>query len=87
MPNDLTANPWFVDTPATIWPGRVYIKDLIWNKPTVGATLIVTDINGNTVLNTVANTDAMFYFGNMGWITGLVVVTMSSGALSIFINK
>lgn len=90
MANNISANPWFIDTPSTavIWTGKVYIKELIWNKPTAGATLIILDQNGNTIINTVANaSDPMFAFGTLSWVNGFVVTTMSSGDLSVFITK
>ena len=87
MANDLTANPWYIDTTGFIWQGRVYINDLIWSNATPGDALVITDINGNFIVNTVANAGTeTFYFGKMGWVTGLVVVTLT-GNLSVFINK
>lgn len=90
MANNIKVNPWFIDTPGTsiIWPGRVYIKNLIWNKPTAGTALVIKDQNGNTIIDTVANTqDPMIAFGNLGWVNGFVVTTLASGDLSVFINK
>lgn len=88
MANNLTGNPWFVDTAGVIWHGNVYIKDIIWNKPTAGGALKIVDDAGRTVIDTVANaSDPMFDFGTLSWISGLNVVTLASGSLSIFINK
>lgn len=90
MANNFKVNPWYIDTPgaAVLWTGRVYIKELIWNKPTAGDALIILDQNGNTIINTVANTqDPMFAFGTLGWVNGIAVTTMASGTLSVFINK
>ncbi len=88
MANNISANPWNLTTVGTIWPGRLYIKELLWNEPTAGSALLVTDINGNIIINTVANaSDPMYSFGSLGWINGFVIVTMASGSLSVFINK
>lgn len=88
MANNVTANPWYLDTVGTVWAGRIYFKELVWNKPTAGTALILTDINGNTIINTVANAqDPMYSFGSLGWVNGLVIVTLASGTLSAFINK
>lgn len=90
MANNISANPWFIDTASAniIFSGKIYVKELIWNKPTAGDALIILDQNGNTVINTVANaSDPMFSFGTLSWINGLVVTTMASGTLSIFITK
>ena len=88
MANNISANPWYVDTAGTIWTGKIYIKELLWNKPTAGTSLIILDQNGNTIINTVANAqDPMFTFGTLGWVNGMVLSTLGSGTLSIFINK
>lgn len=88
MANNVTANPWFLDTVGTIWPGKVYIKELLWGKPTAGSALLITDINGNDIINTNANaSDPSQSFGTLGWVNGFVVVTLATGNLSVFINK
>lgn len=88
MANDISGNPWSIDTVGIIWHGNVYIKELIWNKPAAGATLKIVDDAGRTVLDTVANAnDPMFAFGTLSWVRGINVVTMSSGNLSFFITK
>lgn len=88
MANNLTGNPWFIDTVGVIWHGNVYIKNILWNKPTAGGALKIVDDAGRTIIDTVANaSDPMFDFGNLSWISGFNVVTMASGTLSVFINK
>lgn len=88
MANDVSGVTWFIDTPGTIWTQRVYIGSILWNKPTAGATLIITDMQGRDLVNTVANSaDPMFEFSKQTWQNGFVVVTMSSGTLQVVVNK
>ena len=90
MANNISANPWTVDTASTalVWAGRIYIKELIWNKATAGTALVIKDQNGNVIIDTVANAaDPMFAFGTLGWVNGMAVTTLASGTLSVFINK
>jgi hypothetical protein len=88
MANDTSGVTWFIDTPGTIWTQRVYIKSILWNSPTAGATLLITDIQGRDLVNTVANAaDPMFEFSTQTWQNGFVVVTMSSGTLQVVANK
>ena len=89
MANNISANPWYLDTASTnlVWPGRIYIKEMIWNDPTAAAQLVVKDQNGNVIINKVAATTDPFPTGTLGWVNGLVVTTMSAGTLSVFINK
>jgi hypothetical protein len=88
MANNVSANPWYVDTPGAVWHGKIYIKELLWGKPTAGATLLILDDNGNIIISTVANaSDPSQSFGTLGWVTGFNLVTLGSGNLSVFINK
>jgi hypothetical protein len=88
MANDITGNPWYIDTAAEVFKQRVYVKNIIWNKPTAGTALIILDNQGRTIINTVANAnDPMFDFGYIGWIEGFNVATLASGALTVVISK
>lgn len=88
MANNITGNPWFIDTTGIIWHGNVYVKTIVWNRPTAGDALKIVDDAGRTILDTVANTnDPMFDFGTMSWVGGFNVVTLASGVLTVFINK
>jgi hypothetical protein len=88
MANNISANPWYLDTVGVIWHGRIYIKELLWNKPTAGTALILVDDYGNTIINTIANaSDPSQSFGSLGWINGMTLTTLGSGTLSVFINK
>jgi hypothetical protein len=88
MANNISGNPWYIDTPGVIWHGLVYIKNIVWNKPAAGNALVILDDAGRTILNTVANTnDPMFDFGNLSIVNGFNVTTLAGGTLSVFINK
>lgn len=88
MANNISANPWYLDTVGVIWHGKVYIKELIWYKPTAGDALIILDDNGNTIVNTIANaSDPMFSFGTLSWVNGFNLTMLASGTLGVFITK
>jgi hypothetical protein len=88
MPNDVSGVTWFVDTVGTVWNQRVYIKSILWNKPTAGAALVITDMQGRDLINTVANaSDPMFEFSTQTWQNGFVLVTLGSGTLQVVVNK
>jgi hypothetical protein len=88
MPNNISGVTWFIDTVGTIFTQRVYIKSILWNKPTAGAVLIITDMQGRDLINTVANAaDPMFEFSTQTWQNGFVVVQMDSGTLQVVVNK
>ena len=88
MPNDISGVTWFIDTVGTIFTQRVYIKSILWNMPIAGDALVITDIQGRDLINTVANAaDPMFEFSAQTWQNGFVVVTMASGTLQVVVNK
>lgn len=88
MPNNITGNPWFIDTVGFQYKDLVYIKNLLWNEPTAGATLVILDNQGRTIINTTANAaDPAIVLGEFRWVQGFNLVTMSSGNLSVVIHK
>ena len=89
MANDISANPWKIDTASasTIYAGPVKIDNVIWANQAVAATLLVQDVNGKDIIRATATsgiTDQ--HFGKIGWVRGLVVPTLSSGELTIAIG-
>jgi len=91
MANDLSANPWKIDTPGAgvIYAFPVKIKNIIWaNFTTIADTLLIQDVNGKDIVNAVvANTSqGMMSFGDMGWVRGLKVITLTHGEITIAIG-
>lgn len=96
MANDFTANPWTIDTPYATAPSSGHIAQsmvranyLTWTNAAAGATLLVKDRNGKTIMNAVqqATANVPIVLSNPGWVNGLFVPTLSSGVLSVGIQK
>ena len=49
MANNLTGNPWIIDTAATITTGLVTVTAAEWQEPTAADDLTITDNAGNTI--------------------------------------
>lgn len=88
MANDVSGVTWYLDTPGTIWPYRVYIRQILWNSPAAGNALVIKDVQGRFLINTVANSaDPMFEFSCQTWQNGFVLTTLAGGTLQVVVNK
>lgn len=88
MANDVSGTTWYVDTPGVVWTQRVYIRHILWNAPAAGNALVIKDILGRFLVNTVANTnDPMFEFKTHTWQYGFVLTTLGGGTLQVHVNK
>jgi hypothetical protein len=93
MANDLTGNPWKVDTASAtaIWSGNVWIKRLVWHEPTTsGHTLSITDAAGRVVWakTALAGGSGLDYELDLETIVGgLIIPTITSGTLYIYLDQ
>lgn len=88
MANNITGNPWYIDTVGFSYKAPVFIKNMSWLSPAAGATLLIQDNQGRVIVSLVANaSDPSINLGNYQWVQGFNVVTMTSGNLSVVIHK
>lgn len=87
MANDITSNPWYLDTPGTIYSGKCKLEQIVWtDQVAAGDVLLIKDINGKTIVSSkasAANTEQ--WFTAKGWFNGLVLTTLGSGVVTIFL--
>ena len=93
MANDLSANPWKVDTASAtaLWNDIVWLENIIWHEPTTaGHRAEVTDMNGKVIgdLHALAAGSGMEYRMHVGDgpYMGLIVPVLESGVLYIHIK-
>jgi hypothetical protein len=89
MANDISANPWKIDTASAtpVYSFPVKIENIIWANEAAAATLLIQDINGKDIIRATATTGISEQsFGKIGWVRGLVVPTLSSGEITIAIG-
>jgi hypothetical protein len=91
MANDISANPWKIDTPGAgvIYAFPVKITNIIWaNFTTAADALVMTDVNGKVIVNALVATTSqgMMSFGGMGWVRGLIVSSLTHGVVTIAIG-
>jgi hypothetical protein len=89
MANDISANPWKIDTPGAgaIYAFPIKIDNIVWANEAAAATLLITDVNGKTIVSATASTNSSDnHFGKIGWVRGLIVPTLSGGVVTIAIG-
>lgn len=94
MANDLSANPWKIDTAGAgvIYGFQMKITNIIWADYTLATaqTLVIQDLNGKQIIKMVTaatqTTAAPLQTGFIGWVRGLIVPTLGSGEVSIFVG-
>lgn len=95
MPNDLASRQWRLDTArpygqpgAILWTSNIFVKQIEFSG--YGAqtdTCILKDRNGRTVWSaTGSSTLAPIRLGDIGWIDGIVLDTLSSGLCLVYIR-
>ncbi len=88
MANDLSSRQWRLDTasPGTvIWRGNVYVKQIEWSNYAAAAVLVLKDANGKIVWSATAASDlSPVRLGDIGWINGLIVDTITNGVCVLY---
>ncbi len=88
MANDLKTRPFTLDTAGTtvLFPGEIHIFHFEFVDYTADAhTCVVKDRNGKVVWSGNGAADLQpIRSGNVGWISGLVLSTLDSGAVRVY---
>jgi hypothetical protein len=95
MAIDITGNPWKIpygDASATpVFTGKVWVNRMVWHEPTTsGHTLLVQDVAGRDVWpkTALAGGAGLDYEEKVSdIISGLVVPTMDSGTLYVYLDQ
>ena len=88
MANNISGNPWNLDTPGVLFKQRFKFDGGTWNAATANATMELVDNTGRVVFNAVFPTDLTpVQIPKMGWVNGLTLLTLSSGNISIFVGN
>lgn len=93
MANDISGNPWSLDTMGTIATFPVYIKNISWqpenNQAFTGAeNLVILDNQGRVIINTSSNTtNDVMDFGALQWVQGFRVIQIDLGVVIVTVHK
>ena len=85
MADDLTSNPWVIDTTGAKASGELRIDRISWkNATTLNHTVLIVDAAGKTIFEDFASGATYNVSYPIGRVyTGLTVSTLSSGKLYI----
>ena len=93
MANDLSANPWKIDTAGAgvLYAFPVRIGTITWANYTPGtASAVVQDSNGKDIFNAAIPSGQTqmqpVIMSNVGWVRGLKVTTLTNGELTISVG-
>jgi hypothetical protein len=88
MANDISSNPWHLDSTGVVYVPNVKIKRLVWSEQaTVGDVLLISDRNGKPIVSSkayAANFNQEFAYD--GWFNGLTVTTLASGIVMVYLS-
>jgi hypothetical protein len=88
MANDISGNPWSLDTVGNIARSPVHIKNLVWaNGVTDGDALLIQDNVGRDILRAKWVAAGNNNFGVFSWVEGFNLVTLGSGKIFVVIHK
>lgn len=88
MANQTTASTWVFDSPSTLIPGMIKVRDYIWTEAAAsGDRVIVQDRFGRTRIDLRADTPNANIKGEwIGWVEGFQVIQIDSGKLQVSIE-
>lgn len=89
MANNITGNPWYLDSTGTLLQGQRFKFDGgTWNDAAATNQLILLDGIGRVVFKATFPTDLQpVTIPKMGWINGLVVNRIDGGNVTIFVGN
>lgn len=90
MANTFNVNPWVIDTvmATSSSANPVLVRNIIWtDQVAAGDQLIIVDASGNVIIDIKASVaNVVQALGNMGWVSGLKVTTLTSGKVYIYVR-
>ncbi len=86
MANDITSNPWVINT-APFTSGtilKVKVANLNITDSTAADHVVIKDLNGKTLVDWTADTGTLEYrVGPLGWVNGIVIASGGLGTSSV----
>ena len=88
MANNITGNPWYIDTVGTLLKQRFKFDGGTWNAAAPGNVLILLDNVGRIVFHAIFPTDSVpVDIPKMGWVNGLICAQIDGGNVTIFVGN
>ncbi len=87
MANNYSGNPWTITAAGVTLTSKVRIKNLNWTNAAVGNTLLIQDNSGRDIVNDTWAAGSDHNYGELGWVAGFHVVTITGGEVSVTVGK
>jgi len=85
MANNITGNPWTIDTPGVISTAGVHIKNILWLNG--AGTLVIVDNAGRDIVRDAWAATQDHNYGEFKWVQGMNVTTIGGGEVVVVIHK
>lgn len=84
MANDISSNPWKIDTSGFSYSYPVKVDNIAWADAAASQTLTITDKNGKDVFVATTPTGwagGIWTTGKFGWVNGINITTVPAGTV------
>lgn len=85
MANNITGNPWTLDSVGATLTSKIKIKNIIWING--AGSLLIQDNIGRDLIRDVWSASTDHNYGELSWVAGLHVVTIGGGEVVITVQK
>lgn len=91
MGNNITQNPWVLDSAGVVTTKHTPVKRMVWHEPTTAShVLLLVNQKGIEIWSktAIAGGAGMDYeLADVGFIDGLTITTLQSGTLKVYIGR
>jgi len=85
MANDITGNPWKLDSTGVVATSQVFIRNIMWLNGT--GSLVIVDSAGRDIIRDAWTAENEHNYGPMQWVEGMNVTTIGGGEVLVVIHK
>ena len=85
MANDITGNPWKLDSTGVVSTSMTYFRNVMWLNGS--GSLLIVDNNGRDIIRDVWTGETEHNYGPLQWIEGVTVTTIGGGEVIAVVHK
>jgi hypothetical protein len=85
MANDITANPWKLDSTGVVSNWQTYIRNIIWLNG--AGTLVIVNQLGQDIIRDAWTAETEHNYGFFQWVNGMTITTIGGGEVFVVVHK
>lgn len=85
MANNITGNPWKLDSTGTVSTAQTYVRNIMWLNG--AGSLVIVDSTGRDIVRDVWTAENEHNYGPIQWVSGMSVTTIGGGEVIVVIHK